>query len=383
MRSFKKQRSIFVPVTALSFAQTQEQDCVDLVAKRSAHTELVPLSDVEQLTLTASGKLVENGYRFNMLGFISVCDAIVPGLHRVFSELSGESPSKFIDVDAYNLPAAVSIYNEALRVRFESLRERNLLVDHDDRVIDGFLGLNHKLLDNSVFLEVIQNARIAKTAETIFYRAELVGRELRVYILDPASRRTDVHKNPEHVFASGWYFCNREDSGNSVRAIPCMYTRFGVALRLEKTKNRLAHVGTDLSGRAERLVNRTFNQTVDMAEIAARVRALLKFKLGFTDKKTEFDAASKKWTTYLVSFGLSKDIAKTIVRNAAMVGADIEPRNPLEVFTGKVMAERNGYDLVCSVLRHARNQPTHVREKIQTVGMALLLPTTKKQFGSV
>jgi hypothetical protein len=383
MRSFKKQRSIFVPVTALSFAQSQERDCVDLIARRSAHTELVPLSDVEQLTLTAAGKFVENGYRFNALGFISVCDAIVPGLHRVFGELSGESPSKFIDADSYNLPAAVSIYNEALRVRFEGLRERNLLVDHNDRVIDGFLGLNHKLLDNSVFLEVIQNARAARPDDTNFYRAELVGRELRVYILDPASRRTDVHANPEHVFASGWYFCNREDSGNSVRAIPCLYTRFGVALRLESTKNRLAHVGTDLTGRAERLVGKTFNQTIDMSDVANRVNALLQFKLGFTDKKSDFDAAVKKWTTYLVNFGLSKDVAKTIVRNSAMVGADIEPRNPLEVFTGKVMAERNGYDLVCSVLKHARNQPTHVREKIQTVGLALLLPTTKKQFGSV
>jgi hypothetical protein len=383
MRSFKKQRSIFVPVTALSFAQSQEQDCVDLIARRSANTELVPLSDVEQLTLTAAGKLVENGYRFNILGFMAVCDAIVPGLHRVFSELSGESPSKLLDVDAYNLPAAVSIYNEALRVRFESMRERSLLVDHSSRIVDGFLGLNHKLLDNAVFLEVIQNARAARSDETNFYRAELVGRELRVYILDPATRRTDIHPNSEHVFASGWYFCNREDSGNSVRAIPCLYTRFGVAIRLEKSKNRLAHVGTDLTGRAERLVSRIFSQAIDMEVVARRVAMLTAFKLGFTDKKPEFDAVVKKWTTYLVSFGLSKDIAKTIVRNAAVVGADTEPRNPLDIFTDKVLVERSGYDLVCSVLKHARNQPTHVRENIQTVGLSLLLPTTKKQFGSV
>lgn len=377
----RKYRSIFVPVTALSFSQDQEQACADFVDKRSAHTELVPVSDVEQLTLTAAGKIADTGYRFNMLGFIAVCDSIAAGLHRVFGEISGESPSKLMDADAYSLPSAVSIYNEALRVRFETLRERSMLVDHNDRVIDGFLGLNHKLLDNSVFFETVQNARTDQPGDTAFYRAELVGRELRIYIIDPSTRSTNAHADPRHTFATGWYFCNREDAGNSVRALPCLYTRFGVALSAEKKKNRLAHVGTDLSGRAAQLVTRTLGQQIDISGLNQRIRTLLNFKLGFTDKEDEFDDVVKKWINYMAGFGLSKETARAIVRNAAFSGADIEPRNPLDVFTGKVLETRNGYDLVCATLKHARNQPTHVREKIQTVGLSLLLPTTKKAFG--
>jgi hypothetical protein len=379
----RKYRSIFVPVTALSFSQDQEADCAAFIDKRSAHTELVPLSDAEQLTLTAAGKFTDTGYRFNVLGFIAVCDAIAIGLHRVFGEISGESPSKLIDADAYSLPSAVSIYNEALRVRFETLRERNLLIDHHDRVVDGFLGLNHKLLDNSVFFETIQNARTDKPDDTIFYRAELVGRELRVYILDPATKTTDAHPDSRHVFAAGWYFCNREDAGNSVRAIPCLYTRFGVALATDKNRNRLPHVGTDLSGRTAQLVVRTFTKSIDMVELKQRIATLREFKLGFTDNQTEFETVVKKWIGYLVSFGLSKETARAIVRNAAFSGADIEPRNPLDAYTGKVLETRNGYDLVCATLKHARNQPTHVREKIQSVGLSLLLPATKKAFGKV
>lgn len=375
-----KYRSIFVPVTALSFAQEQEQACADFLDKRSAHTELVPVSDVEQLTLTAAGKIADTGYRFNMLGFIAVCDSIAAGLHRVFGEISGEAPSKLMDADAYSLPSAVSIYNEALRVRFETLRERSMLVDHNDRVIDGFLGLNHKLLDNSVFFETVQNASADQPNAAAFYRAELVGRELRIYVIDP-STRTTAHTDSRHTFATGWYFCNREDAGNSVRALPCLYTRFGVALSAEKKKNRLAHVGTDLSGRAAQLVTRTLGQHIDISGLNQRIGTLLNFKLGFTDREDEFDDVVKKWMNYLAGFGLSKETARAIVRNAAFSGADIEPRNPLDVFTGKVLETRNGYDLVCATLKHARNQPTHVREKIQTVGLSLLLPTTKKAFG--
>jgi hypothetical protein len=376
-----KRRSIFSTVTALSFSGRQEQDCIDYVAKRSASTEIVPISDEAQLTLTADGRLSESGYRFNVLGFISVCRAISTGLSRLFGEISGELPSRLVDIEACSIPSAVSIYNESLRVRFDSLRERSILVDHNERVIDGFLGLNHKLLDNSVFLELIQNERTAKTTETNFYRAELVGRELKVYILDPATRRTDIYTDPEHTFAAGWYFCNREDSGNSVRAVPCLYTRFGVAIAAEKQKQRLAHVGTDLAGRAGRLIASTLDQSFDFDELQKRVHALIEFKLGFTDVTAEFAGVSKKWSAYLVSAGIPKDMAKAIVKNAAMVGSDIVPRNPLDVYTKKVLVTRSGYDLVCAVLRYARNQPTHMREKMQAVGMSMLLPTAKKQFG--
>jgi regulator of sirC expression with transglutaminase-like and TPR domain len=160
-----------------------------------------------------------------------------------------------------------------------------------------------------------------------------------------------------------------------------LYTRFGVALSAEKKKNRLAHVGTDLSGRAAQLVTRTLGQHIDISGLNQRISTLLNFKLGFTDREDEFDDVVKKWMNYLAGFGLSKETARAIVRNAAFSGADVEPRNPLDVFTGKVLETRNGYDLVCAALKHARNQPTHVREKIQTVGLSLLLPTTKKAFG--
>lgn len=374
--------SLFATITALSFSSHQEQDCIDFVAKRSGTTELVPISDESQLTLTADGHLADSGYMFNFLGFNSACSAISNGLLRLFSEISGIGSARLVPPELCSIPAAVGIYNQALRVKFEALRERSMIVDHCDKVVDGILGLNHRFLDNSVFLELIRSERAAHKPQSLFRRGELVGRELRVYILDPSSQRTDIHPDASHTFATGWYFCNREDSGNSVRAIPCIYTKFGIALDTDWRKQRLIHVGTDLVGRTGRLVSNTLKQSPDLNELRTRVKALLEFKLGFTDKRSEFDATCAKWANYLTGFGVPKDGAKTIAKNAAMVGADLEPRNPLTVFTQKVLTERSGYDLVCATLKYARNQPTYMRERIQIIGMSLLLPKTKKKFGS-
>lgn len=378
----QQSRSVFAPVVALSFSSKQERECLAFLQKRSAGTELVTLSDESQLVLGADGRLTESGYRFNFLGFLAICRAISGGLSRVFGEISGLTPSKLIDLDNCSIPAAVGIYNTAMRVRFELLRERSLLVDHTNRAVDGFLGLNHKMLDNAVFLEIILESMREQVPSAVFYRGELVGRELRVYIMDGDSRRVDIYGNPGHVFSSGWYFCNREDSGNAVKALPCLYTKFGVAIDAPTDGRRVVHVGADLTGRATDLVRKIFHRKIDMEELKQRVDALEKQSLGFSPDDGGFTSGVKKWSSYLMRFGVPRDQATAIAKNAGMVGKDLEPRDALDVFTKKVLSDRTGYDLICAVLRHARNLPSGHREKLQSVGMHLLFPKNAKKVGS-
>lgn len=373
----QQSRSAFAPITALSFSAKQEQDCLEYLQKRSANTEIVTLSDDAQLRLAADGRLVESGYRFNLLGFLAVSRAICGGLSRVFGEVSGLMSSKLSDPDNCSIPAAVGIYNTALRIRFETLRERSVLVDHANRSIDGFLGLNHKLLDNAVFLDIILTAMREHDAQLQFYRAELVGRELRVYVIDPRSRRTDIYL-PDHVFSSGWYFCNREDSGNSVKALPCLYTKYGVAMSAVDNRKRVVHVGADLTGRTADLVRSVYHRQIDMELLRQRVAALDGQTLGI-DGKASLSENIKKWSGYLTRFGVPREMSSAIAKNAIHVGKDLQPRDPLDVFTDKVLASRTAYDLVCSVIRYARNLPSGHREKIQEVGMKLLLPPKPKK----
>jgi hypothetical protein len=370
-------RSIFASVVALSFAAHQEQDCIDFIAKQHANLEVVPISDEAQLTLKADGRISDTNYRFNIISFFAICNAISMGLGRVFGEISGETPSKLAQADLFSVPAAVSIYNSAMRVKFESLRERNLLINHGFRVIDGFMGLNHRMLDNAAFFELVRERVAQLHPAAAFYRAELVGREFRLYIIDTQTKRTDIYEDPAHTFASGWYFCNREDSGQAIKAIPCLYTRFGIATAAEQNNYRLVHTGSDLFGKTTAMVNRSLESAINMDELKLRVKELCSQKLGFTEDRRQFDAVCGKLVFILTQRGISKPTATNIVKNAANVGADIEARNPLDVFTNKVLAARSAYDLFCAICRHARGQPTDTREKLQVVAMELLFSKSK------
>lgn len=372
-------RSIFAPVAAVFFTSTQMEECRDFLAARSANTECVPIVDERQLLLSGDGRIAENGYRFNPIGFDSLGKALSGGLVSVFNELSGEVSRRVPKSEAqgFDVPAAVSIYNTALRVRFEALRERTLLVNHQERSIDGFLGLDHRLLDNTEFFDVVCRALEDRQPDAQFSRAEVIGRELRMFFIDGNSRGVQVHSDSRHTFAAGWYFSNREDVGQAVRGSTCIYTKFGVAFEPANARSKVVHAGADMLGRTSVMATRVATQTVDMAKLTQQVRYMLSTSMQFSDNKKNYDAATKQWVTYLCKFKIKADVALAIVKNAALVGSDLHPRDPLEVFTKGVMEGRMLYDLLCAILRYAKNEYATHRDLLQGVAMQLLVPEKK------
>jgi hypothetical protein len=91
------------------------------------------------------------------------------------------------------------------------------------------------------------------------------------------------------------------------------------------------------------------------------------------------DAVTNSLVTYLSKFKIPRDESRNIVKNAALAGADIEPRGALEVYTKEALRERTAYDLFCSVLRYAKNQYHVQRDVLQAAAMHMLIPDTKKQ----
>lgn len=371
-------RSIFAPVVAFSFAADQLEECRSFLEARSASTESVPIVEEPQLVMGPDGRILENGYRFNTVGFGALTSALSVGLSQLFNELSGENVRQLKMLGrSTDIAAAVSIYNTTLRVRFDALRERNLLVNHREHAVEGFLGLNHRLLDNSVFLETVTNELNDKQPQAEFFRAELLGRELRLYFIDPKSRRTDIYTDPRHTFAAGWYFSNREDAGNAIRASTCLYTKFGAALSKSGSGGRLNHTGADLVGRTAILAGHIAERAIDMDFVAKRVQELCRLSLDFSPDKTTMDAATDKWVAYLMKFKVPREDAKQIVKNAAVVGADTEPRDPIAIYTKEVLRTRTAYDLFCAILRCSRGQYHVLRDLLQTTALQLLLPELK------
>ena len=83
--------SIFAPVPAFAFTAAQFDDCKEFLATRAANTEIVPVVDEAQLSMTADGRLRETGYRFNAIGFAALANSLSSGLNVMFTELSGEN----------------------------------------------------------------------------------------------------------------------------------------------------------------------------------------------------------------------------------------------------------------------------------------------------
>lgn len=371
-------KSIFAGIPAFAFTAKQFDDCKDFLANRTANTELVPIVDENQLIMSADGRLRDSGYRFNAIGFSAVTNTLAAGLCVLFNELSGENMRNIALDNPIDIATAVGVYNATLRIRFEALRERSLLVDHSGKAIEGFLGLDHKMLDNSLFLNIVCNELFDKQPEAEFSRAELIGRELRLYFIDPTTRRNDIY-DQNHTFAGGWYFANREDTGKAVKAATCLYTRFGVAVEPPTANNRIKHIGPDLAGRTAALAAQAAYQKVDMSLVAKHVRQLAATPLNFSANGNELKAAMDEWVNKLCRHKIFREDAKRIVKNAALVGADLAPRDALEAYTKEVLTQRTAYDLFCSILRYAKNQHQRARDVLQTTAMRLVLPDAKSK----
>lgn len=372
-------RSVFAPVTALFFQSKQEEECRAFLANRKAHTECVPVVDEEQLVLRGDGRLIESGYRFNPIGFEALCRALSGGLSSIFNELSGEASRRSPDADTReaDIAAAASIYNTALHARFEVLRERTLLVNHQEQAVEGFLGLDHRMLDNTEFFDIVTAALTDRQANARFYRAEIIGRELRLYFIDDKSRRKNIHPDMKHAFAAGWYFSNREDVGQAIKGALCVYTKFGIAFEPSGHRTKVVHAGADLVGRTTALAVNVASRNIDMDEIASQVRRLLSTSLNFSDKKNDHDRAIRHWVNYLCSFKIKADTATAVVKNAAITGSDLVPRDPFEAYSRSVLASRNLYDLMCSLLRASKNEYAAYRDALQGAAMCLLVPSKR------
>lgn len=369
-------RSIFAPVAAFSFSPQQLDDCENFLMSRSDATDRIAIVDSRQLQMAPDGRLIESGYRFNSLGFTSITTTLAVGLSPLFHELSGENlQMRALPKKEFDLAAAVSVYNTTLNVRFEALRERSLLVNNAERTVDGCLGLEHKFLDNTRFWQLVCDEMSSKQPDAKFQRAEIIGRELRLFFVNPKSRRDDILSDKQHTFAAGWCFSNREDVGKAIRANSCLFTRFGVAALPNKSK--LSHIGADLDGRTAILISKAAEKEIDMDLVARGIKKLLRTSLQFSDEAT-FTATLQKWASYLSRFKISREDAKRVVKHAAAVGSDTAARDVFDAYTGESLRARNGYDLFCSLVSVARDSYQTQRDALQNAAMQLILPKVSR-----
>lgn len=374
-------RSVFATVRTQSFGAGHFQDLIDFLTEQKSNTVVEPISDVTQLRLQADGSVAETGYRFNPIGFSSVSSALATGLNSVFNQLAGETDYRHASGEAAaNVPAAAAVFNTVLQANFGRVQERSLLIDINSGTIEGFLGIDHKLLTNDVFLELVVRELEAARANTAeFYRAEIIGRDIRLYYTDAENKWDYVHRGVAHRVGGGWYFSNREDSGTAIRAATALFTRFGPGVLDQKGKNHVRHSGADLIGRASLLINRVVNSAFYGRDIVEEALSRLSSRRLYRASTDSFDDVVSFWVDFLTRQKVPKDDARNIVRNALVVGADTNSPAQLTRYDHQELLQRTCYDLFCGVLRYARTQYHTTRDLLQKVALDILLTSVLKK----
>ena len=115
-----------------------------------------------------------------------------------------------------------------------------------------------------------------------------------------------------------------------------------------------------------------------MNRVKEQVSVLLNKNLGFSDDKKIQDVAVSRCISFLGRIGVKRDAAKIIVQNAATVGADIDPKDFSDAYDTRALKGRTMYDLVCSLIRYSKSQPSQTKLNFQAAAMDLLLPQEKK-----
>jgi hypothetical protein len=122
------------------------------------------------------------------------------------------------------------------------------------------------------------------------------------------------------------------------------------------------------------LVSRAAAKTVDMGKLAKQIRDMLATPLKFSDNRAEFENTVRHWAYYISRFKVRYELARVISRHAALTGADIDPRDPIELYTKTALESRTAYDLLCSILRQSRQEYATYRDLLQGMAMRLLMP---------
>ena len=125
--------------------------------------------------------------------------------------------------------------------------------------------------------------------------------------------------------------------------------------------------------------NNILGEEIDLLAVAGHIYKLRQVSLGLMDKTEQFEEALDRWRTYLMRLKLPREDASVIARNAALVGSDLTPRDPVDAYTNPVLRARTGYDLLCAVLRFSRTAPRLEANRYQAAALRMMYPPPKKK----
>lgn len=358
----------------------QAQAELESLLESQADTKPVRIGSLADVLLDRQGR-IQGRYRLTAPALMQLGSTLGPGLGQLALNLAGARPRLDVSGEVESPELAVRIVNDMIRLRFELLRGRGMIVDHRARVVEGFVGSRYRFLGN---YEFYSRARKALPREAKFHEAVVVGRQAMFRFLAPGPLRTLTSPSGrEEPFYAGWHFSNGELGDCCVRASAFLYRAWSDTSSIE-TFNRATSFmhsrGPTFERRLERLFDTALRRVETLGAAAEKLPLLLRRRLGFGAE----GAKTSERVDRLARLLSNKDLGVSVVRDAIYraLAQGSYKRDRVDVVSAEswgrqanlveIAARRTAFDLYNALGAVAKGLSVTAREHTEVAAYRLL-----------
>lgn len=356
--------SLFRDPPVAKFGELQETEFITHLRRSDADTLVAPLMQLEELELTLTGEAKQDGYRYTSVGFGQICQMLASGLSTLLPGTVDENRSGIDDPEQHDLVLAITTFNAYLTLRAKQMARIRLVRHTPTKLIHGIVGAQYTFTENADVYAVLAETVRRSTIKMRFVGGVTVGRRMSVWFrsVQPVFKLTI--DNMSHDFWVGYYFCNGEVTGASLQATQVIYNRFGCCLR-PHAAGKERHSGRDFAQRAAYLFERVVDREWNLQQYQEHLYRLRETSLGVVGTEEERAKQVRKLVEAVSRRRVPQKVAADFVNQALAVGADVKERQPYERMNGAMIANRNGYDLFCALVRGAKKLGMDRREQVE------------------
>lgn len=381
LRSLEKE---VAPVTRLSIApklqrfdvissESAENDFVDVLRRNNESTSNIIVTRPEDLFLDSKAK-VQGRFTMSTIALASLCSRLVPGLSQTAANIAGDSltDAELEASNEHSSAVAVDWINAAIKLRFRRVRGFTLVVDREQKRVEGVVGRKYAFVSNLELYSRAKEFANKSNRKVVFSDAALVGRRMALRFRDikPLFTSTD------DTYFAGFHFANSETGDCSVRASAMIIRQRGNTKSLSEFSDggKIAHVkgrtfGTRLT---ELLTGLTFTAKDIQKYKTAICDMLIRTNLNCGGTESHHDSRVKSIINQLRLAGLGTEVAAAVVKHALVYGSCKTDRltaqdNPLDKFK-----TRTAFDIYNAITYRAKLLDIDSQEKAEQIAFRML-----------
>jgi hypothetical protein len=354
----------------LCFSQSKLVSLQHALEQLDSSTTILSVQGLEELTLRADGRTTVGGYRYTSVAFHQLTGMLARGSATLLRDLSG---SQRRPGQAANGQLARRVFNDILALRLPSLTGCRLVRNEAGKVIDGLLGPNHRILENSALLKQVQSVAATTERGMGFFAGVLMGRRLMLWYREPQAVAVTVAEGKTWNLYPGFYFANGEVRGTGMRGTAALLTPRGCCLGdYSEYGDRMAHQGRNFEHRLDKLFRTLCSREFPLARLVVGLQLLAQTPLGFGESPIDpQDHQHKRWLAHrLGDLHVPANLAKLVVEHAVRVSS-VQPELPWPV-TMSMRAQRTALDFWSALITVARRLPLAKRELLERAGWHML-----------